>query len=372
MARTVKKARKVRVSRKTEGARRVSTRRMTATKTRGAARTRTRRATARARGAAESIQVTLDLRDVAGRLIRDPETFFTFRRLSDNRQIGDQLQLELVGSAVTFDQPARTGDVRVCEIDPKRFRFVQSPVFFATPGPPIVKKSQLLREPAQWTPRFTRWSELSSSFAPLKQVLSRSPAITLFRGAAFRQALVDAAYDGMTGEDVILAKTAMLNTFCRLERTVEPVSGRDSWFSFVTRLVAIGRERIMAYVTPEMEALVRQIHTHIDQFRADYERTPAENHRGNVPTGLQPRITSMVSIKSTHSKGNFQLTLTHLSNPDEVLMDADIDENGELLQHTLDLFKHKVSGGTHPHDIHEILVLQEGQGPNFELGYRLV
>jgi hypothetical protein len=121
-----------------------------------------------------------------------------------------------------------------------------------------------------------------------------------------------------------------------------------------------------------METLVRQIHTHIDQFRADYERTPAENHRGNVPVNLQPRIASMVSIKSTHSKGNVQLTLTHLANPDEVLLDADIDENGELLGHILDLFKHKISGGTHPHDIHEVLVLQDGAMPNFDLGYRLV
>ena len=372
MAKSVKKARKPRAARKTEGARRVSTRRIAAAKTRGAARGRARKATARARRPEETIQVTLDLRDVAGRLIRDPETFFTFRRLSDNRQIGDQLELELVGSAVAFNLPVATGEVRVCEIDPKRFRFVQSPVFFATPGPPILKRSQLLREPTEWTPRFTRWSELPAGFATLKRALTNSPGITLFKGAPFGQALVDAAYDGMSGADVILAKTAMLNTFCRLDRSFEPVAGQDSWFSFVTRLVSIGRERILAYVRPEMETLVRQIHTHIDQFRADYERTPAENHRGNVPAGLQPRIVSMVSIKSTHSKGNFQLTLTHLSSPDEVLMDADIDENGELLRHTLDLFKHKISGGTHPHDIHEILVLQEGQAPTFDLGYRLV
>jgi hypothetical protein len=80
----------------------------------------------------------------------------------------------------------------------------------------------------------------------------------------------------------------------------------------------------------------------------------------------------MISIKSTHRKGNFQLTLTHLSGPDEVLLDTDIDENGDLLGHFLDLFKHKITGGTHPHDIHELLVLQEGQTAGFDLGYRLV
>ena len=121
-----------------------------------------------------------------------------------------------------------------------------------------------------------------------------------------------------------------------------------------------------------MEVLVRQIHAHIDEFRADYERTPSENHRGNVPPELQGRISSMISIKSTHSKGNFQLTLTHLSDPDEVLLDSDIDENGELLGHVADLFKHKISGGTHPHDVHEILTLQNREVEGFDLGYRLV
>jgi hypothetical protein len=140
----------------------------------------------------------------------------------------------------------------------------------------------------------------------------------------------------------------------------------------VSRLVAIGRERFLAFVEPDMETLVRQIHTNIDEFRADYERTPSENHRGNVPAALQSRITSMVSIKSTHSRGNFQLTLTHLSNPDEVLLDADIDESGELLGHLADVLKHKISGGTHPHDVHEILAFQNREVAGFDLGYRLV
>jgi hypothetical protein len=63
--------------------------------------------------------------------------------------------------------------------------------------------------------------------------------------------------------------------------------------------------------------------------------------------------------------------LTHLSHPDQVLLDTDIDENGELLAHFLDLFKHKINGGTHPNDIHELLVLQEGKTAGFDLGYRL-
>jgi hypothetical protein len=321
----------------------------------------------------DMLQVTLALRDVSNRLIRDPETFFTFRRVSDRRQIGDQLAIELTGTAPTFDLPAATGEILVCELDPKRFRFAHSPVFFRSPGPPVRKETQLLREPKEWAPRFTRWGDLEPGFANLKRVLGNSRKVTLFRNPQpIADLLVEDAYDGMTGADVTMAKTAFLNLHYRLSSTREPVAGARSWFSFVSRIVAIGRERLLAFVEPGMEDLVRQIHANIEEFRADYERTPSENHRGNVPGDLQSRITGMISIKSSHSKGNFQLTLTHLSGPDEVLLDADIDENGKLLAHFVDLFKHKVSGGTHPHDIHELLVLQDGQTPGFELGYRLV
>ena len=378
MAKTTKKKRTARrrgARKAVKPARRITTRRLPAagTRSRGkarAAKTRGLRAAARA----ETLKVTLELRDVSDQLIRDPETFFTFRRVTDRRQIADQLALELTGQAAVFNLPVATGEIAVCELDPKRFRFAHSPVFFLTPGKPITRNTCLLREPTEWRPRFTRWADLPSGFTDFKQVLQNSPGVTIFKapGQTLPGLLVDGAYDGLSGDMVTMAKTALLNAHYRLSATKEPVSATRTWFSFVSRIVAIGRERFLAFVDPEMETLVRQVDASIDEFRADYERTPSENHRGNVPAGLQHRITSMISIKSSHSKGNFQLTLTHLSGPDEVLLDADIDENGELLGHVVDLFKHKITGGTHPHDIHELLVHQDGKKPGFDLGYQLV
>ena len=309
---------------------------------------------------------------VSSQPVIDPATFFTFRRMADNRQLGDQLQLAVAGTPIAFNLPAAAGQVVVCEIDPQRYRFAHSPMFFISPGPPIRKDIQLLREPKAWTPRFTRWDDLPAAFTDLQTVLAASPKVTLFRSAdPIADALTGAAYDGLSGEAITLAKTSFLNICFRLRTLREPVSMRP-WFSFVQRVVAIGRERLLAFVEPEMANRVSDIDRHIDQFRTEYERTPAENHRGNVPAALQSRISSMVSIKSTHRKGNVQLTLTRLTGPDEVLLDTDIDESGDLLAHFLDLFKHKITGGTHPHDIHELLVLQEGQTPGFDLGYRLV
>jgi hypothetical protein len=298
-------------------------------------------------------------------------TFFTFRRVSENRQVGDQLVQELIGAAPVFDVPIFTSEVLVCEIDPKRFRFVKSPVFFGSPGPPIRKDCRLFREPGEWKARFTRWQELSASFQPLKDVLAVSPQIALFKEPdPLPDLLTEGAFDTLSGEKPGLAKTALLNSYFMLNGLMEPISGARSWFSFVRRIVAIGHERFLAFVDPGMETLVRQIHTHIDQFRADYERTPAENHRGNVPASMQARISSMISIKSTHDRGNVQLTLTRLAGPDEVLLDTDIDEHGDLVGHVLDLLRHKFSGGTHPYDIHEIL-LHAANGAAVDLGYRL-
>jgi len=80
----------------------------------------------------------------------------------------------------------------------------------------------------------------------------------------------------------------------------------------------------------------------------------------------------MLSVKTTEDKGNLQLTLSPATDPSGAavtLLDADIDENGTLLGHLADLFKHKFTGGTHPYDIHEFLRLEDQSRP---LSYRLV
>ncbi len=52
-----------------------------------------------------------------------------------------------------------------------------------------------------------------------------------------------------------------------------------------------------------------------------------------------------------------------------LLLDADIDENGALLAHLADVFKHNFSGGTYPFSIHEYLALAHPDRPQ---GYELV
>src|SRR5688572_2321635 len=116
----------------------------------------------RSRGALrpETVKVILDLLDVTMRPIHDPEIFFTFKRVSDNHQIGDQLQQAVAGASPSFDLPVAVNESVVCEIDPKRYRFVQSDVFSLAPGAPIRRHRVLMREPKEWTAKFTRWKDL--------------------------------------------------------------------------------------------------------------------------------------------------------------------------------------------------------------------
>jgi hypothetical protein len=82
----------------------------------------------------------------------------------------------------------------------------------------------------------------------------------------------------------------------------------------------------------------------------------------------------MFSVKTDERNGNLQLTMAPArdlaTGADTLLLDADIDENGDLLKHLVDvLFIHPFNGGTHPFDIHEYLIFAH---QNRALGYELV
>ena len=193
--------------------------------------TRRRAATTRAlRGPGETLQVTLELRDVSDRLIRDPETFFTFRRVADRRQIGDQLALELTGSSCVFDLPvatARSRSARSIRSDsglPTRPCSSDRPARRSSGGsaPARAEGVDAALHPVE---------RPAGQFSELKRVLAESPNMTLVQGTeAIADLLVEGAYDGMSGGDVILAKTALLNAHFRLNAALEPVSKTGAGF----------------------------------------------------------------------------------------------------------------------------------------------
>lgn len=312
----------------------------------------------------------LGLMDVSGRPVNESKVKVGFVRVADNKTILSAANLDFPPSR-RFAVPAFPQEKNLfCEVTPPRYRSRRSDVFMLTDGETIVRNLTLLRQPDKWTADFTKWDQLTSHFQPLKDVLKKSSAVKV-KGGKSLGTFTEATYDGVTDKTTVFAKAALLNLYTKLTDLKEPTGGNEPWFSFVREIVEIGRERFIAVADPRLGEIVRAIKDDIGKFK-DYKNTPAQNHFGNIPVVYQPQKSKMFSIKSDEDHGNIQLTMApgkDASGNDLLILDADIDEDGKLMAHIADLFKHKFTGGTHPFDIHEYLALDN---PNRPLGYELV
>lgn len=316
----------------------------------------------------------LGLLDVKNRPANDPKTKVSFFRTSDNKEI--LLARDLAFPPVRrFTVPAFPQEKNLfCEATPSRFRPVSTNIFTLTDGKVIRRNPVVLRLPDKWVPQFVPWNLLSGEFLSLQDVLKSSPGIKVKNGESFDR-LTDAAYDGVTENKAVLAKMALLNLYAVLAITKEPTNEVASWFSFVKQILLIDRERFIAFVDPRMGEIVRAIKDNLSDF-PDYKNTPAGIHFEGIqkalPEGFKAFKSKLFSIKSAEEHANIQLTIAPAKDPDGndvTVLDVDIDENGRLLEHLADLIKHKITGGTHPIDIHEFLFLAH---PNIALGYDLI
>ncbi len=318
----------------------------------------------------------LDLIGVEGKTITDPDTDIQFRRGSDQQVISQALNLPFPPPK-KFKLPAYPQAQNLyADISPTRYRMRKSDFFTLTHNQTTSQKLSVLRDPKRWQANFVAWHQLPKSFKPLQRVLEISPNISVQEKSSLVFAkFTEATYDGVTDEKAILAKTALLNLYAKMTVLKEPVHNQDNWFAFVVRVLQISRERFIAVVDPQMGTLVRTIKDNLSQY-PQYKNTNAQNHYENVaaaaPAGFKVLKSKMFSIKSNEETGNVQLTLAPAKDAEGdqiLLLDADIDENGNLLKHLCDTFKHIFTGGTHPYDIHEYLTLAH---PQTSLGYSLI
>jgi hypothetical protein len=104
-----------------------------------------------------------------------------------------------------------------------------------------------------------------------------------------------------------------------------------------------------------------------------FVRADTALHTGNIPAPFDAGVAEMISVKSHDAHGNLQLTVAKSldtgTGAPTFLLDADVDEDLQFFQHARDLFVHIFSGGTHPVDVHEIMIDSYGL---LDLGYTLV
>jgi hypothetical protein len=313
----------------------------------------------------------LTLFDVTGAPARDPGTRLTVRRGTSQ----DIVKVFNTSFPPTrrFELPAfPTEHVLSPFIEPTRYRAKPLPFFTLTHDKTVTRNVTVFRDPSEWDHRFTKWAALSDRFDPLKDVLDVSPRLKV-RGAGSFDLLTEGEYDAAhTDPRVVLPKACLLNLFGKLMELREPIKKRKSWFMFVSRILQIGRERFVAVVDAEMPARIQEVRDDIESHKDVYKHAPVGDHHKNLPASFAVAKKTMFSIKTTEDHGNVQLTVGRGTDPDAGseawLLDADIDENGALLAHLGDLFKHRFTGGTHPIDIHEYLLVAH---PGIDLGYTL-
>jgi hypothetical protein len=310
----------------------------------------------------------LGLLDVRGQIAHDESTDVRFLRGRDRHVVLEAPGLEFPPRHL-FELPAfPQASNLLCEVTPSRFRHRETGFFTLTDRERVSRSLTILRLPEKWNARFERWKDLPSEFAALKNLLGNSPDLKVIGGKALGT-FSDGAYDDVDDYRTILAKASLLNLYAKLSRLEEPTGSNRSWFSFVVRLLEIGRERLIALADPALAPVVERVRQNLGQFSGYRAAEDPEGHRRNVPEPMQSRIRRIISIKSREDQANLQLSVFTTDDPSLVIVDADIDENGELLAHLADVFKHWFTGGTHPFDIHEYLALTD---QDLRLGYELV
>jgi hypothetical protein len=310
--------------------------------------------------------------DVEGDPAADPKTIIKVLRATQSREIArtDALILPPAVDIPLPSFPLEQG--LICRIDPKRFRSCNSPIFTLTDGQILAESVTLLRTPGQWNSRFTHFTDLPPAFDALRAVLTASQNVVVKESHQSLGNFAGANYDDVDNTPAILAKTALLNLYAKMHKVPVVTGGAADWFEFVQSILIIDQERFIGIVTSAMWDAVKKIFDAIDQFPG-FVRADTSLHTGNIPPPFDAQVAEMTSIKSNDAHGNLQLTMTKATDPktgnSTFLLDADIDEDLNFFLHARDLFVHIFSGGTHPVDVHEILISTYGP---LSLGYELV
>ncbi len=315
--------------------------------------------------------------DVEGGFLQESAARVTFHKaLGSQNQVDSPKMVDCAQGPVDFRLGAFPDRHYFCDIEPGRYRMGRSEIFAVTPDKVRQMAAVLPRHRDRWRAEFTPWRSLGEEFAELRALLEVSPEVSLLAAGPLGR-LNEETYDGLAGDQECLAKAALLNLYFKLRGLREPVALARNWFSFLHRLLAVGRERIIAVVDAEMGDVVRHV---LDNLREEYRgyrkaEDPA-GHRKNIPEAFRARVSEMLSIKSRETEASLQLTIGVVPGEDFAILDADIDEHGRLLAHFCDWIRHFWDGGTHPYDVHEALkaiaFFDPAGGRRIDLGYKLV
>ncbi len=196
---------------------------------------------------------------------------------------------------------------------------------------------------------------------------------------------LSATYDALAEASQIQAENGSVKPVCC-------VDGRAGsyWQCAMVQLCAkvlrIDQERFIAEVDP---ALFENVQTILNELNGTFKgqgyfTEPDSDlllHVRNIPPqyGGSQNISKMITLKKDYEQGDMQLTMSFIVVAGRAvhLLDCDLDENRNIVLHSLDMAKHLFSGGTSPVSMHEYIVEDSAQNSatgisTVDLGYQLV
>lgn len=317
--------------------------------------------------------LTLQLQNAENQRLHDIQTQIEFLR-------GDGYRMAVMHRSFEShleDFRVRSSGVRPrsVSVKPRRYRRVRQ-FFTAAARQQLTLDLPCLRDPRDgWNPKFIAWDDLGPGYAELKRILDQSPDLYLkVRGSREVRPLgrfIGDRYDVNDDRGLSMGKAGLLNLYAKLFAARVRGVGGNAWLRGIQQLLLIRQDRIVALIAEPTAGLIRaleQTPALDDRYRP--WRINANGHRQNIPDRF--RIEAMHSIKTRDSIGVLQLTVAFAREGGQrrFVLDADIDERGNLLAHFGDFLRHKITGKqTHPYEVYDLLHLSLD---NPVLGYRLV
>ena len=314
----------------------------------------------------DTARFTLNLTNSEGNAAFEPNCFISFQR-TDGSSAG-QARGVAFPPARTFVIPAFPQENNLfCLITPTLYNAVQSNFFI--PNGDKNQSVTMQRLPDKWTPAFPALNTLPSPrFDAFQQVVSNSTQVDVKHGPVLGR--LDTAYDKLAGSQQTLAKMALLNLYAVLNDQDDPINNRP-WYRFVQQYIRIDQERFIAEADPQLFDIVQNVLDNLDTFgpQGFFTEASPNLHLQNIPDRYQ-LTEDLITIKVRYEQGNVQFTMGKATTGGRnvVLLDCDMDEHANIIQHTEDLFVHVFTGGTHPIDMHEYIVHHD---PGVQLGYTL-
>jgi hypothetical protein len=334
---------------------------------------------------ADSVTIKLTASTMEGLDAVDPQvTVDIVQAIPDNQMISRQVIHNFAGTAtiaVPFPDGFPTWQVN---ISLSRYDAVTSFFFQPRGDSSPTYNIQVTRLPGKWAPQFTLLKSLSSQrFQSFRNVIAVSKGVDLKDGPAVGD--LNANYDAIADGAQIQAKMALLNLFAVLTDEEDPI-GKIPWFSYARKVVRIDQERFIAEVDATLFENVQTILNGLNgTFKGQgYFTEPDADlllHVGNIPPqyGGSQNIVKTITLKKDHEQGDLQLTLFFMTVAGKAvhLLDCDLDENRNIVLHSLDLVKHLFNGGTSPISMHEYIVEDSAANSanhisTIDLGYQLV